>query len=149
MSGCTPFYAPTWSTQKIVDHIQRGSFSLDDPEWSNISCQAKDLIEGLLTVNTSQRLTLDSLSRHPWLMPDSAPSTPLNMTNSLKKFGGTETAINHTLHAYHQASREGVVLGDPSQNPLARKRKQKSGHSPIPSGKTDGTRPSTLDINNS
>lgn len=36
-----------------------------------------------------------------------------------------ETAINHTLHAYHQASK-GVVLGDPAQNPLARKRKHKT-----------------------
>lgn len=107
-----------------------------------MSSQAKNLIKGLLTVNTSQRLTIDSLLVHPWLVPDSAPDTPLCTNISLKSLGATRTAINHTFHAYYKVtSKEGLILGDPSQNPLARKRKQKSDKSPQP-----GARPTTLDI---
>ena len=142
LSGQAPFHAPTWPTEKIVDCIQHGSVSFDGDEWSNVSSTAKNLIKGLLTVNTSQRLTIDSLSVHPWLVPDSAPDTPLCTTISLKSLGATRTAINHTFHAYYQVtSKEGLVLGDPAQNPLARKRKLKSDKSPQP-----GTRPTTLEI---
>lgn len=143
MSGHAPFHAHTWPTEKIVDCIQQGRISFEEEVWSQVSSQAINLIQGLLTVNASQRLTLDSLTRHQWLMPDSAPDTPLCTNISFQKLGATKMAINHTLHAYHQVSKEGVVLGDPSQNPLARKRKQKSDKSPQP-----GTRPTTLDIEN-
>ena len=143
MSGHAPFHAPTWSTEKIVDHIQHGEFSLEGEEWNKVSGLAKSLIKGLLTVNASQRLTIESVIRHPWLTPDSAPATPLSIKDSLKKLGATETAINHTFHAYHQASK-GVVLGDPSQNPLARKRKHKTKLNYI----SEGVRPTTLNIIN-
>lgn len=133
--------------ERIIECIQQGKVSFDGEEWSQVSSHAISVTKGLLTVNTSMRLTLDALLRHPWL--DSAPTTPLCNNLSLKKLGATKTAINHTLSAYHQATsnREGMVLGDPAQNPLARKRKQKSGKSPqaTPPGSIS-SRPTTLEI---
>ena len=158
LCGHAPFHTPNCSTKEMVDHIQHGYVSYDGPEWINVSSQAKDLISGLLTVNASQRLTLDSLTRHPWLIPDSAPATPLHTHNGLQKMGAAETAINYTLHAYHQAAKVGVVLGDPSRAPLAKKRKRKAGLSPRPQeaghsprqpeGEEGTIRPNTLNLMN-
>ena len=111
-----------------------------------------DVVTGLLTVNTSQRLTLDSLVKHPWLVPNCAPTTPLQIGTRL---GMAETAINHTLKAYHQVAKVGVVLGDPSRAPLVKKRKRKAGGlSPNPEVEQEievpkednNSRPTTLEI---
>ena len=128
----------------MVESIKRGAFSLSGPEWRSVSEHAKEVIAGLLTVNAAQRLTLDSLSRHPWLQPHSAPSTQLHTNHSLRKVGATERAINHTLKAFHKASQAGFALGDPTHAPLARKRRQKKDTSPP--ARAGGGRPNRLEL---
>ena len=117
-------------------------------EWERVSPEAKDLISSLLVVNASQRIALETVINHPWLRPDTAPATPLHTSNGLQKMGVVENAINYTLHAYHQAAKVGVVLGDPSRAPLVRKRKQKAGVSPQPATPTnrETVRPNTLEV---
>lgn len=91
-----------------------------------MSSEAKDLISNLLVVNATQRIQLSTVINHPWLLPDTAPATPLHSPNSLRRLGQAEDSINYSLHAYHQATKVGVVLGDPSTAPLVRKRKKKA-----------------------
>ena len=149
LSGHAPFHSQ--SIDDLVSQIQKGCVSFEGEEWRHISSQAMDIVAGLLTVNTSQRLSLDSLLKHPWLSPNCAPTTPLQIGARL---GMAETAINHTLQAYHQVARVGVVLGDPSRAPLVKKRKRKAdGLSPNPEvaeeiavPKEDISRPNTLEI---
>ena len=47
--------------------VRRGRFRFDEEYWSNISDKAKDLISGLMCVDTSKRLTIDLVLDHPWL----------------------------------------------------------------------------------
>lgn len=102
---------------------------------------------GLLTVDARHRLTLAGLTSHPWLTPQSAPSTPLYTSCVLGRERGTASAINHTFHAFHQATRAGFTLGDISRAPLAKRRKRKRQHSPSSSSTQHG-RPSKLDLQN-
>ena len=86
---------------------------------------------GLLTVEAKNRLTLKDLSRHPWLKPDDAPSTPLQ-TRSILGQSKTKTAsaLKHTFQAFHIATKGGFTLGDVSRAPLAKRRQNKRGLSP-------------------
>ena len=132
-----------------MDHIRRGRISFEGEEWERVSHSAKDLLSCLLVVNASQRIALDTVIKHPWLLPDTAPATPLHTSNSLQKLGLAENSINYTLHAYHQATKVGVVLGDPSRAPLVRKRKQKAESATMATASkvtSDVTRPTTLHV---
>ena len=148
MCGHAPFNTPNCSTKEVVNHIQHGNVTFEGQEWEKVSLQAKDLISSLLIVNVSQRISLETVMKHSWLLPDTAPATPLYTSNGLQKMGVAENAINYTLHAYHQAARVGVVLGDPSRAPLVRKRKQKANYRKP--GETPGetVRPNTLEVVN-
>ena len=85
---------------------------------------------GLLTVDAKNRLTLENLTNHPWLAPQSAPSTPLQTSCVLERDRGTASALKQTFHAFIQATRAGFTLGDVSRAPLAKRRKRKRGLSP-------------------
>lgn len=136
----------------MIDNIKTGAFSTSGPEWEDVSELAKEVISGLLTVNTSQRLTIDSLSQHSWLEPLSAPATLLHTNHTLRKPGVTKQAINHTFKAFHKASEAGFSLGDPNHAPLAQKRKNKHWKSPRPALNEDeeevrsGGRPTRLPL---
>ena len=87
-----------------MERIQAGQFSLEGSEWEGVSPAARDLIEGLLTVDADSRLTLEGIIRHPWLTPTSAPATPLLTSCVLGRVKGTASAIKHTFHAFHQVT---------------------------------------------
>lgn len=60
--------------------IAKEEFNLDSPLWPahlNFSSQAKSVINGLLTVNPAQRLTISQLMQHPWLSQSQTPEAPI------------------------------------------------------------------------
>lgn len=108
---------------------------------------------GLLTVDAKNRLTLDNLSSHPWLTAEATPSTPLQTSCVLGREKGTASALKHTFHAFHKATKAGFALGDVSRAPLAKRRKIKREHSPYkPSTNAQGngeqpvSRPNKLEL---
>ena len=105
---------------------------------------------GLLTVDAKNRLTLDNLTTHPWLAPQSAPSTPLQTSCVLERDRGTASALKQTFHAFIQATRAGFTLGDVSRAPLAKRRKRKRGLSPAnPTNATNDSHPSSSEVSGS
>lgn len=44
-----------------------GTYNMDNLRWGQISKAAKDLIEKLIKVNESERISLDELKEHPWM----------------------------------------------------------------------------------
>lgn len=150
LCGQAPFYGQSLSTEEIMERIQAGQFSLVGPEWEGVSPSARELIEGLLTVDAGSRLTLAGVIGHPWLTPTSAPATPLLTSCVLGREKGTASAIKHTFHAFYQATKAGFTLGDVSRAPLAKRRKRKRGTSPHPppplSPPQQTARPNTLEL---
>uniref|UniRef100_A0A182SGI0 Non-specific serine/threonine protein kinase n=1 Tax=Anopheles maculatus TaxID=74869 RepID=A0A182SGI0_9DIPT len=56
----------------ITDKIRRGSFDLSSSIWMGVSEGAKNLVRALLTVNPEQRITMQELQNHDWLLCDVA-----------------------------------------------------------------------------
>ena len=44
--------------------------SFNHPVWNNVSASGKDLISKLLTKDRTQRLKIDQVLEHPWIVGD-------------------------------------------------------------------------------
>ena len=71
-------YPPFWSSndEKLLLSILQGRYSMPSPYWDNVSNEAKDLVQRLLVVEPSQRLTASEALKHPWIQIDAPRSLP-------------------------------------------------------------------------
>jgi len=62
-------YSPFFSTSQngLFEKIIKAEYSFPDPEWSNISTEAKDFIRKLLLKEPKERSTAEECIEHPWL----------------------------------------------------------------------------------
>ncbi|CAI2359939.1 unnamed protein product [Moneuplotes crassus] len=63
LSGYAPFDGET--QEEIFETILNSQIDFGDPEWDNVSDEAKDLVCSLLT-NENDRLTAKAALKHPW-----------------------------------------------------------------------------------
>lgn len=47
--------------------IRTGQYDFPNPEWQNVSEQAKELIKGMLNVNPGLRFTIDDVMKNTWI----------------------------------------------------------------------------------
>ncbi|XP_068682091.1 calcium/calmodulin-dependent protein kinase type II subunit alpha-like [Montipora foliosa] len=71
-------YPPFWdnNNEKMLLAAARGQFTLTSPTWSKVSNSCKDLINSMLTVQSSQRITALEAVRHPWFLKMSLLDSP-------------------------------------------------------------------------
>lgn len=102
--------------------IQQGVYSFPDPDWSDISYDAKDLIQHLLVKNPYQRYSAEQVLRHPWLCKDLSAAAPLatpfilSRNNSVRELGvyaETANAVNRLIQR-HLSMNEFSTAGTPS-----------------------------------
>ncbi|XP_071162584.1 ribosomal protein S6 kinase alpha-5-like [Mytilus edulis] len=127
LSGTVPFqtYKSDDSAECIMKRIKGGQFDFSTPEWKDVSEQAKDLIQGLLTVEPSKRLTMDDLKDNEWLNRHNSSCyscTPLRTPGVLNHTVNSQLSV--TLGAFHKATREGFRLQDVAKAPLVLKRRK-------------------------
>ena len=80
LCGYPPFYSeiPNQAiSQRMKKRILKGDFDFPENEWKDVSDEAKDLVQKLLCVEPSQRISVSDLLRHKWLRSHSVPSTDL------------------------------------------------------------------------
>ena len=65
LSGNLPFMGR--SQKELFRKIVAGKFDYDDTEWTAISDEAKDLVNRLLVLDPSKRITATDAVRHDWL----------------------------------------------------------------------------------
>uniref|UniRef100_A0A1B6CSF7 non-specific serine/threonine protein kinase n=1 Tax=Clastoptera arizonana TaxID=38151 RepID=A0A1B6CSF7_9HEMI len=66
--------------------IRTGQFDFPDPEWNNVSQDAKDLIRGMLCVNPAMRLDIEQVMRNKWIAQYTmVPQTPLHTNRMLRE----------------------------------------------------------------
>ncbi|XP_051866785.1 ribosomal protein S6 kinase alpha-5-like isoform X2 [Pristis pectinata] len=126
LSGQNPFLSMqrTLSTDEItkpvnIDEITR-HFTLTGETWSSVSQEAKELIQGLLTVDPDSRLKLNSSSFNNWFQKSYCWSTnPLTSPNIL------ECSSNSYFKAFNKSKREGFFLQSVENAHLAKRRKMK------------------------
>uniref|UniRef100_A0A0N4U3C3 Protein kinase domain-containing protein n=1 Tax=Dracunculus medinensis TaxID=318479 RepID=A0A0N4U3C3_DRAME len=94
--GYPPFYGQCWREncgwdqglscndcqENLFKRIQQGEFDFPEPEWKNVSKEAKDLICHLLVKNVRNRFTADEVLKHPWVR-NGAPETKLQTPGNL------------------------------------------------------------------
>eukprot|EP01097_Dermamoeba_algensis_P000578 TRINITY_DN11_c0_g1_i1.p1 TRINITY_DN11_c0_g1~~TRINITY_DN11_c0_g1_i1.p1 ORF type:complete len:338 (-),score=85.80 TRINITY_DN11_c0_g1_i1:30-1043(-) len=71
LCGFPPFYDE--DEEALYDSIIDGGFSYPEPYWTGISDSAKDLINKMLVVDPSRRLTAEECLKHPWVQGSAAP----------------------------------------------------------------------------
>ncbi|ETN70787.1 kinase domain protein [Necator americanus] len=122
LSGQVPFHArsKTESATEIMQRIRKAEFSFEGDAWRAVSAEAKQLINGLLTVDPKKRLSMQELSRHKWLHSSASLETPLQTPSVLPSFAG-ET-FNETLQAFLTANRDGFHLMEVDAAPLMKRR---------------------------
>uniref|UniRef100_A0A1I7WFS7 Protein kinase domain-containing protein n=1 Tax=Heterorhabditis bacteriophora TaxID=37862 RepID=A0A1I7WFS7_HETBA len=129
LSGQVPFHArsKTESATDIMERIRKAEFSFEGEAWRAVSAEAKQLINGLLTVDPKKRLSMQELSNHAWLHSAASLETPLQTPSVLPSFAG-ET-FNETLQAFLTANRDGFHLMEVTAAPLMKRRglKRQSG----------------------
>ena len=77
LCGYPPFYSEIPNqpiTQRMRNNILSGQFDFPRREWSETTDAAKDLIRRLLCVEPSDRIGVEELLRHPWLVHTNVPS---------------------------------------------------------------------------
>uniref|UniRef100_A0A7N6AUI0 Ribosomal protein S6 kinase n=1 Tax=Anabas testudineus TaxID=64144 RepID=A0A7N6AUI0_ANATE len=99
LSGQVPFQCQEkslthTSAEEIMKKIKHGDFSFEGEAWRNVSQQAKDLIQELLTVDPNKRIKMCGLRYNAWLQDDSQLSSNPLMTPDIL---GSSTASVHTF----------------------------------------------------
>ncbi|VEN34086.1 unnamed protein product [Callosobruchus maculatus] len=130
LCGKAPFHARSRdeSVTSIMERIKEGDFSFDSTAWSGVSQEAKNVVQGLLTVNPAQRLRMSDLQHDPWIQgSQNFPQTPLMTPDILGS--SAEKTLQTTFNAFHQAQREGFRLQDVLNAKLAQRRRMKKSSS--------------------
>jgi len=70
LCGFPPFYGKTQA--QLFEKILNAEYDFPDPEWTNISAEAKDFIDHLLLLDISKRNTTKECLKHPWLKMETA-----------------------------------------------------------------------------
>uniref|UniRef100_A0A452I9S7 Ribosomal protein S6 kinase n=1 Tax=Gopherus agassizii TaxID=38772 RepID=A0A452I9S7_9SAUR len=132
LSGQVPFQSQDKgltciSGLEIMKKIKKGEFSFEREAWKNVSQEAKDLIQGLLTVDPNKRIKMSSLRYSEWLQDGSQlSSNPLMTPDNLGSSGAAvHTYVKATFHAFNKYKREGFCLQNVDKAPLAKRRKMK------------------------
>ncbi|KAM4014359.1 ribosomal protein S6 kinase alpha-5 [Anomaloglossus baeobatrachus] len=115
------------SAEDIMRKIKQGDFSFEGESWKNVSQEAKDLIQGLLTVDPNKRIKMSTLRYNEWLQNGSQlSSNPLMTPDILGSAGASvHTHVKATFHAFNKYKREGFLLQNVDKAPLAKRRKMK------------------------
>ncbi|XP_066550535.1 ribosomal protein S6 kinase alpha-5 isoform X2 [Amia ocellicauda] len=132
LSGQVPFQCQEktlthTSAEEIMKKIKQGDFSFEGEAWKNVSQQAKDLIQELLTVDPNKRIKMSSLRYNEWLQDDSQLSSNPLMTPDIlgSSAASVHTYVKATFHAFNKCKREGFCLQNVDKAPLAKRRKMK------------------------
>ncbi|CAL1608060.1 unnamed protein product [Knipowitschia caucasica] len=86
LCGFPPFYSNTGQaiSPGMRQRIRRGQFDFPDPEWDDVSDEAKQIIVDLLKTNPSERMTIQQFMNHPWISQSMVvPQTPLHTARVL------------------------------------------------------------------
>uniref|UniRef100_A0AAY3ZZV6 Ribosomal protein S6 kinase n=1 Tax=Denticeps clupeoides TaxID=299321 RepID=A0AAY3ZZV6_9TELE len=149
LSGQVPFQCQEksmthTSAEEIMKKIKKGDFSFEGEAWRNVSQQAKDLIQELLTVDPNKRIKMSGLRHNAWLQADSQlSSNPLMTPDILGSSTATvHTCVKATFNAFKKCKREGFRLQTVDKAPLAKRRKMKKTSTSTRSSSSDSTQSS-------
>lgn len=88
LCGFPPFYSNHGLaiSPGMKKRIRSGQYEFPNPEWENVSKDAKDLIRGMLKTDPHARLSIDDVIKNKWIAQyTTVPQTPLLTSQVLKE----------------------------------------------------------------
>ncbi|XP_029631238.1 MAP kinase-activated protein kinase 2 isoform X2 [Salmo trutta] len=86
LCGFPPFYSNTGQaiSPGMKQRIRMGQYKFPNPEWAEVSEEAKQLINQLLKTDPNERMTIGQFMNHPWINQSMVvPPTPLHTSRVL------------------------------------------------------------------
>ncbi|XP_052119874.1 calcium/calmodulin-dependent protein kinase type II alpha chain isoform X23 [Frankliniella occidentalis] len=118
-------YPPFWDEDqhRLYAQIKIGAYDYPSPEWDTVTAEAKSLINEMLTVNPSKRITASEALKHPWICQRERVASMVHRQETvdcLKKFNARRKlkgAILTTMLATRNFSSRSIITkkGDGSQ----------------------------------
>jgi calcium-dependent protein kinase len=102
LSGTPPFAGR--SDTEIISKVRTGRFSFGNRSWRKVSEEAKNLIERMMTMDPSARISAQEALRHPWFSrwrnsnPEDS-SAVLGCMDSLKSFRSS-SKLKHAVQVF-------------------------------------------------
>uniref|UniRef100_A0A8K9XJ78 calcium/calmodulin-dependent protein kinase n=1 Tax=Oncorhynchus mykiss TaxID=8022 RepID=A0A8K9XJ78_ONCMY len=95
-------YPPFWDEDqhKLYQQIKAGAYDFPSPEWDTVTPEAKNLINQMLTINPSKRITADQALKHPWICQRSTVASMIHRQETvecLRKFNARRKLKVHYL----------------------------------------------------
>lgn len=133
LCGFPPFYSNHGLaiSPGMKNRIKTGQFTFPNPEWQNVSQDAKNLINWMLNIDPSKRFTISQVMGNKWIAQyTTVPQTPLHTNKVLKeevdKWPEVQDEMTRSLAEmrvdYDQVQ---IKTLDKSNNPLLNKRRKK------------------------
>uniref|UniRef100_A0A671QM86 calcium/calmodulin-dependent protein kinase n=2 Tax=Sinocyclocheilus TaxID=75365 RepID=A0A671QM86_9TELE len=97
-------YPPFWDEDqhRLYQQIKAGAYDFPSPEWDTVTPDAKDLINKMLTINPSKRITAAEALKHPWICQRSTVASMMHRQETvecLKKFNARrKLKVTFTKH---------------------------------------------------
>nr|XP_057911373.1 MAP kinase-activated protein kinase 2 [Doryrhamphus excisus] len=134
LCGYPPFYSDHGLaiSPGMKKRIRMGQYVFPNPEWSDVSEEAKQLIKTLLKTEPTQRLTITEFMNHPWINQSmEVPQTPLHTSRVLKEEKDAWEDVKEEMTSalatmrvdYEQIK---IKTIEDSTNPLLTKRRKKA-----------------------
>lgn len=134
LCGFPPFYSNTGQaiSPGMKRRIRMGQYEFPNPEWAEVSQEAKNLINQLLKTDPNERMTITQFMNHPWINQSMVvPSTPLHTTRVLNEDKELWEDVKEEMTSalatmrvdYDQVKIKDL---DTSSNPLLNKRRKKA-----------------------
>ncbi|XP_077999896.1 MAP kinase-activated protein kinase 3-like [Glandiceps talaboti] len=134
LCGFPPFYSNHGMaiSPGMKKRIRNGQYEFPDPEWSNVSEEAKNLIRQLLKTDPNERMTITEFMEYSWVKRASeVPQTPLMSAIVLKEeedqWLDVQDEMTNAL-ATMRVDYDQIRIKDvkESSNPLLNKRRNKA-----------------------
>uniref|UniRef100_A0A8P4G541 calcium/calmodulin-dependent protein kinase n=1 Tax=Dicentrarchus labrax TaxID=13489 RepID=A0A8P4G541_DICLA len=99
-------YPPFWDEDqhRLYQQIKAGAYDFPSPEWDTVTPEAKDLINKMLTINPSKRITAAEALKHPWICQRSTVASMMHRQETvecLKKFNARRKLKVRCLAIFH------------------------------------------------
>ncbi|XP_078036392.1 calcium/calmodulin-dependent protein kinase II isoform X8 [Augochlora pura] len=130
-------YPPFWDEDqhRLYAQIKAGSYDYPSPEWDTVTPEAKNLINQMLTVNPSKRITASEALKHPWICQRERVASVVHRQETvecLKKFNARrklKVAILTTMLATRNFS-TGIAGSGSSSGSSSNSQNSQTGASP-------------------
>uniref|UniRef100_A0A8C7ZQA7 calcium/calmodulin-dependent protein kinase n=1 Tax=Oryzias sinensis TaxID=183150 RepID=A0A8C7ZQA7_9TELE len=95
-------YPPFWDEDqhKLYQQIKAGAYDFPSPEWDTVTPEAKNLINQMLTINPTKRITAQEALKHPWVCQRSTVASMMHRQETvecLKKFNARRKLKVHSV----------------------------------------------------